>query len=149
MFGCVSVCRTARVIQYFTWSNYDDFYVHEFYVKVLIAFLVLQNTTAKHCAVDTMAQCQLEITRDWTQFRSGVFAPKFSFLMNYLNFFVVCFFLRFNMFAVNRIVFVYSGFLTVLLFGCVQGQFSFSSPIVDTVKFNHEYDFIVIGAGSG
>lgn len=31
-------------------------------------------------------------------------------------------------------------------------QFSFEfmqAPITDTVKFNHEYDFIVIGAGSG
>lgn len=32
------------------------------------------------------------------------------------------------------------------------GQFSFEfmqAPITDTVKFNHEYDFIIIGAGSG
>lgn len=29
-------------------------------------------------------------------------------------------------------------------------QFDFmQTPITDTVKFNHEYDFIVIGAGSG
>lgn len=33
-----------------------------------------------------------------------------------------------------------------------RAQFSFEFmqlPIADTVKFNHEYDFIVIGAGSG
>lgn len=34
----------------------------------------------------------------------------------------------------------------------VSAQLSFDfmqAPITDTVQFNHEYDFIVIGAGSG
>lgn len=39
--------------------------------------------------------------------------------------------------------------LTVLLYSCVRAQFSFDLPIVDTGKLSHEYDFIVIGAGSG
>lgn len=46
-------------------------------------------------------------------------------------------------------MFVYSVLLTVLLFNYVRAQFPFDLPIVDTVKFNHEYDFIVIGGGSG
>lgn len=35
--------------------------------------------------------------------------------------------------------------------GCAQFSFDFmmQSPIVDTVEFKNEYDFIVIGAGSG
>lgn len=42
--------------------------------------------------------------------------------------------------------------LIFVLFNGARGQLSFDfiqSPITDTVKFNHEYDFIVIGAGSG
>lgn len=47
----------------------------------------------------------------------------------------------------------------VLVFSCIVclakeagAQFSFEfiqAPIADTVKFNNEYDFIIIGAGSG
>lgn len=39
-----------------------------------------------------------------------------------------------------------------LLIENVIGQFSFEfmqPPIADTVKFQNEYDFIIIGAGSG
>lgn len=39
--------------------------------------------------------------------------------------------------------------LTVLLFNCVRAQLSFDLPIEDATKFHHEYDFVVIGAGSG
>lgn len=46
-------------------------------------------------------------------------------------------------------MFVGSVLFIVLLFNCVRAQLSFELPIEDTVKFNHEYDFIVIGAGSG
>lgn len=49
--------------------------------------------------------------------------------------------------------FVFLVYLSIVcLFNGVCAQFSFDfmqAPISDTVKFNHEYDFIVIGAGSG
>lgn len=41
---------------------------------------------------------------------------------------------------------------SIVLINHAKAQFSFEFmqlPITDTVKFNHEYDFIVIGAGSG
>lgn len=46
-------------------------------------------------------------------------------------------------------------FLFLLIVGLAKeasAQFSFEfmqTPIADTVKFNHEYDFIIVGAGSG
>lgn len=53
-------------------------------------------------------------------------------------------------------MFVNFVFLVFLLIACLAkeagAQFSFEfmqTPITDTVKFNHEYDFIIIGAGSG
>lgn len=53
-------------------------------------------------------------------------------------------------------MFVNSIALALLLFNfCannVGAQLSFDfmqSPIIDTVKFNNEYDFIIVGAGSG
>lgn len=48
-----------------------------------------------------------------------------------------------------RKMFVNSVLSTVLLFNCVRAQISFDLPIEDATKFHHEYDFIVIGAGSG
>lgn len=54
---------------------------------------------------------------------------------------------------VNFVFFVF--LLIVCLAKDAGAQFSFpnfefmQTPIADTVKFNHEYDFIIIGAGSG
>lgn len=51
---------------------------------------------------------------------------------------------------VNSLCWTFS--LIILWSKAASAQFSFEfmqAPIQDTVKFNHEYDFIVIGAGSG
>lgn len=64
---------------------------------------------------------------------------KFDFLFLFFTFVIV----------IDRKMFVNMILLIVFLFNCVQAQFSFDLPIADTVRFKHEYDFIVIGAGSG
>lgn len=70
----------------------------------------------------------------------------FLFFSNYIEF---------EKFLLSR-MFVEPVSLVLLLLNLLaknaRAQFSFEFmqlPITDTVKFNHEYDFIVIGAGSG
>lgn len=54
-----------------------------------------------------------------------------------------------KMIVVYRNMFVHLVLLPSLLINCVWAQLSFDLPIEDTTKFNHAYDFIVIGAGTG
>lgn len=128
----------------------NSYYIHKENHETL-SRITPASQPASQCSLKLVLQVIRRLCRSVTHLQRNLF--EFSSIANSLIEIYILFVKYFNAIWIAAKMFVNVVFLILPSIFCLaSAQFSFDfmqAPITDTVKFNSEYDFIVIGAGSG